>query len=1243
MISRNSPFLFYYYYKNNYISKAYWKNNNNNNNNGINEDKAISFNTKKAWDTIKWNEMEKLRKKMAYLAEEQEQTVSLTIMVWNAQSLNKKVDKREGKIKFIKEITMENKPDIIYIGDTNTEEIIIEGYKKVYDGRNILLVKANITIEWKVKDNMIWNDEFKLGFVYMVPNSNAKEIRSAVQDWIKMDYDIIGDLNLKFNKVNWGSEFQFKGEESLCVGIISKKQIKCDKFGAPSDHKLVMIQGIWRIKGREFYTFTSLEDAAQTQIVKDIIEGNKAIIEPRVIKKEGKLTLNEREEGINKLLDDIMQADTKEAYKRYEWKWKIGKKEPFLGKQIPERVADTYAKHLRAKDNKIYPELEMEDILRMTNIPIRGAKRTYSRALTYEGMKLNKISQSVNDILEDYKFGREELIKNMIMNLLLTINQNRTRLRAEAFFLRKNKELRDFGDVRVIMVMPALVKMYEGLYYERIASYISLLIGNKGYQRGGIIGGSTYAAIDRARKIFSRTKGPILSMDLDKGFDRINLRMLQQCIEDDIKDEDTKAILKIWTVIVMNLDLAINVSQIIKRTRGIPMGLSFSPLIFVLYVDWALKDIDKRKMVMYIDDLLYFPSPETMEEETDILKNKLEEKELIINSRKSAIWIREKVEIKGWLKEIKQVDAIKYLGMQIKIVMGNMMADERYIKVHKNRSATYWINFAIKRLIWNGALEAKQRYKGMMWAYEEKVVRKKIIQDQWLMFKGNLGKYSYVQMWFSLNNNMRLFIDRVKLKEWIRISKENKERKVAEEVRQYLLVGHEQWDKVIQDMNIDLEYLGKVKSKVRTIILWNEFKVKALERYIQEKKEMGEKVDKEFIDWVKDEKLYNMAGVIQMLMWKHVIWQETKAKKLWVIMQILVGIREWVYNTMERIEEEQNINIQQFWEQDFEIQMKPIQKERWLEEQYQQTRRTMQVIQWVKNKAKQKFREARKKAPGRRIYTDATYQEKGRWLGLGLVMVEDDVILEEKSIAIKSQDYTLRQIEGELKAAVLAAQWAIQRGWKEWNLCFDFIGVYFYTTNLWKRDNVIMEKYFEDMRKLRGESQIGFIHITSHTGDWYNDRADKLAEIALIQTGKRTRPSERKEAIKEKMEQNMNKMQKEKVKELWIWIKKIIIMLDTVWYDKTLDKLNEEELWINMKIKTHMERSIIDKILYAMKFEEAKEKHERTLEGYKIERERWRQTQDTMQDMMEEAEETKMIESTEEERLLGNIAMELDK
>ena len=41
----------------------------------------------------------------------------------------------------------------------------------------------------------------------------------------------------------------------------------------------------------------------------------------------------------------------------------------------------------------------------------------------------------------------------------------------------------------------------------------------------------------------------------------------------------------------------------VKKTRGIAMGLSLSPVIFVWYVDVALRGVDKSKLSMYIDDL----------------------------------------------------------------------------------------------------------------------------------------------------------------------------------------------------------------------------------------------------------------------------------------------------------------------------------------------------------------------------------------------------------------------------------------------------------------------------------------------------------------------------------------------------------------------------------------------------------------------------------------------------------------
>ena len=93
----------------------------------------------------------------------------------------------------------------------------------------------------------------------------------------------------------------------------------------------------------------------------------------------------------------------------------------------------------------------------------------------------------------------------------------------------------------------------------------------------------------------------LVNVDITKGYERLIFNNLMKAI-DMLESVVTKRILKVWAFMVSNLDYMIN-GKIVKSTKGIPMGLALSPVVFVLYLHKALEGIDKEYLVSYMDDI----------------------------------------------------------------------------------------------------------------------------------------------------------------------------------------------------------------------------------------------------------------------------------------------------------------------------------------------------------------------------------------------------------------------------------------------------------------------------------------------------------------------------------------------------------------------------------------------------------------------------------------------------------------
>jgi len=129
-------------------------------------------------------------------------------------------------------------------------------------------------------------------------------------------------------------------------------------------------------------------------------------------------------------------------------------------------------------------------------------------------------------------------------------------------------------------------------------------------------------------------------------------------------------------------------------------------------------------------------------------------------------------------------------------------------------------------------------------------------------------------------------------------------------------------------------------------------------------------------------------------------------------------------------------------------------------------------------------------------YVDGSYNATTHTYGSGVVFLVDGL---EKYFVATGTDRSLcsmRNVAGEIAAARHAVEYAIQQNKKHILICYDYLGIENWATETWKTNNPHTEAYAAFMKKSMRKIQIDFRHIKSHTGDKYNDMADKLAKQA---------------------------------------------------------------------------------------------------------------------------------------------------
>lgn len=129
-----------------------------------------------------------------------------------------------------------------------------------------------------------------------------------------------------------------------------------------------------------------------------------------------------------------------------------------------------------------------------------------------------------------------------------------------------------------------------------------------------------------------------------------------------------------------------------------------------------------------------------------------------------------------------------------------------------------------------------------------------------------------------------------------------------------------------------------------------------------------------------------------------------------------------------------------------------------------------------------------------KIYIDGSYNEKENLGGYGLLILDsnDEVIHTEFKELTEGTE--IRNIYGEIVGACRAVEIALLNNHKEVDIYYDYAGIEMWATGKWKRKNEYTKKYNEYMQNAQQYIKINFHKVKGHSGDRFNDMADKLAK-----------------------------------------------------------------------------------------------------------------------------------------------------
>ncbi|MBA5851280.1 viroplasmin family protein [Clostridium sp. cel8] len=133
------------------------------------------------------------------------------------------------------------------------------------------------------------------------------------------------------------------------------------------------------------------------------------------------------------------------------------------------------------------------------------------------------------------------------------------------------------------------------------------------------------------------------------------------------------------------------------------------------------------------------------------------------------------------------------------------------------------------------------------------------------------------------------------------------------------------------------------------------------------------------------------------------------------------------------------------------------------------------------------------------IYVDGSYNISTEKYAYALVVVKKDVVeYVESKVSEDNSKKSIRQVAGELEAAVKAAEYAIKNNEKHIVIFHDYEGIANHVTGLWERKSESSREYYNSMKRFIDMGlDIKFSKVSGHSGDLFNDIADEKAKEAV--------------------------------------------------------------------------------------------------------------------------------------------------
>ena len=133
-------------------------------------------------------------------------------------------------------------------------------------------------------------------------------------------------------------------------------------------------------------------------------------------------------------------------------------------------------------------------------------------------------------------------------------------------------------------------------------------------------------------------------------------------------------------------------------------------------------------------------------------------------------------------------------------------------------------------------------------------------------------------------------------------------------------------------------------------------------------------------------------------------------------------------------------------------------------------------------------------------YVDGSFDEAlGKYAFGCIIITPNGETIKEFGNGDNPESLAIRNVAGEMLGAMYAVKWAVKNGYDNIELNYDYEGIEKWAVGEWKAKNTLTQKYAAFMKEQQSIIRIAFQKVKAHSGDFYNEEADRLAKKALTE------------------------------------------------------------------------------------------------------------------------------------------------